>query len=509
MAVNTSTFRTSYVGDGTTVAFPTVWYFTDNTQVFVSLTTAGVTTILSLGSDYTVANARNPSGGTATLMVAPASGTTVLVYRFVALTQTTRYVNNDPFPASSHEDALDKLTMIAQQEEAPGGLIDRSIKYPLTEPDGFIDTLPDAASRANLFLGFDSSGALLLQTDTAGAAAQAALAAASAAASATSATSSAGFATTASGYATTATTQAGNAATSATAAANSATAAAGSATSAATSATASAASAALAATYPVPPWQTSHVYSTGQTVIQSNKLYVCSIAHTSGTFATDLAAGDWTIIGSSGGALLSVKKQIFTSGATYTPSTGMVNCTVEAVGGGGNGGAATTTGSTQACGGGGGSAADYVRSYFTAATVGSSQTVSIGSAGGSTQFGALLTAHGGAAGSAGTGSTTATAADGGVTSGSSTGDFIARGGSGQRGFGLGSTLSFASGGQGASGIFGGGGMSNASAAGFANNGVAAVGYGAGGGGAAIGSTTATVTGGAGSPGVLIVTEFCS
>lgn len=40
-------------------------------------------------------------------------------------------------------------------------------------------------------------------------------------------------------------------------------------------------------------WVTSHSYLVGNGVYQSNKLYKCLIAHTSGVFATDLAASKW------------------------------------------------------------------------------------------------------------------------------------------------------------------------------------------------------------------------
>jgi hypothetical protein len=41
-------------------------------------------------------------------------------------------------------------------------------------------------------------------------------------------------------------------------------------------------------------WVTSHGYNVGDYVTQSGTVYICLVAHTSGTFATDLAAGDWT-----------------------------------------------------------------------------------------------------------------------------------------------------------------------------------------------------------------------
>ena len=43
-------------------------------------------------------------------------------------------------------------------------------------------------------------------------------------------------------------------------------------------------------------WVTGHAYSQRDSVIINNIWYWCNIAHTSGVFATDLAAGDWILI---------------------------------------------------------------------------------------------------------------------------------------------------------------------------------------------------------------------
>lgn len=43
----------------------------------------------------------------------------------------------------------------------------------------------------------------------------------------------------------------------------------------------------------VAAWVTTHAYVVGDLVVQAGINYYCKVAHTSGTFATDLAAGDW------------------------------------------------------------------------------------------------------------------------------------------------------------------------------------------------------------------------
>ena len=47
------------------------------------------------------------------------------------------------------------------------------------------------------------------------------------------------------------------------------------------------------------PWVTATPYDVGDVVEDNNSSYICVVAHTSGTFATDLAAGKWQVVASS------------------------------------------------------------------------------------------------------------------------------------------------------------------------------------------------------------------
>jgi Pectate lyase superfamily protein len=47
---------------------------------------------------------------------------------------------------------------------------------------------------------------------------------------------------------------------------------------------------------PAFPWATATFYSAGTAVLQAGALYRCLVAHTSGVFATDIAAGNWLFI---------------------------------------------------------------------------------------------------------------------------------------------------------------------------------------------------------------------
>ena len=303
MTVSSLTTKNSYSGNGSTSAISYTFKIFDDDDVTVIIRTdsTGTETVKTKTTHYTVSGVGNAGGGTITFTSGniPASGETVLLLRNTPLTQATDYTPNDPFPAATHEDALDKLTLISQdtQEE-----IDRSIKLSRANTMTSTEFTVPAATRANKIFAFDSSGELAVTQEigtfrgdwaastayavrdlvkdtstnnifivneahtSSGAqplttnansakydlivdAASATTSATNAASSATAAASSASTASTqasnASTSASTASTQASNASTSASAAATSATAAATSATAAAASATA-AASAALA-----------------------------------------------------------------------------------------------------------------------------------------------------------------------------------------------------------------------------------------------------------------------
>ena len=209
-----------------------------------------------------------------------------------------------------------------------------------------------------------------------------------------------------------------------------------------------------------------------------------------------------------------ISKQIFTTSATYTPTTGMRYCIAEAVGGGGGGG-----GSSGGASAGGGSGA-YCRGWSSAATIGVSEAVTIGAAGtggiggtgastnggngGTTTFGTLLSAGGGFGG----GPDGTNPAAGGVGGTANTGDLKINGASGSVGFSAlyrasPSALSIYVSGAGANSQYGNGGAAVITSPNAGNPGV---GYGAGGSGA-VGNSIGVGNGGSGTAGIVIVTEF--
>ena len=166
MTVSSTTTKVSYSGNGSTTVFAYTFkiFAAADLTVIVRTDSTGVETTKTLTADYTVSGAGNAGGGNVTMTTAPASGETLLIKRKIALTQSTDYVANDPFPAASHEDALDRLTFIAQEQQE---VFDRAVVLP--ETDTASTVIPNSVTRANKFLGFDSSGnmAALESTGTA------------------------------------------------------------------------------------------------------------------------------------------------------------------------------------------------------------------------------------------------------------------------------------------------------------------------------------------------------
>lgn len=164
MTVSTQATRVAYAGDGGSVAFAVPFPFFDpaDLEVIARETATGVETPTALGADYTVAGG-NGATGTVTAAVPPPVGTEWVIRRRTGRVQGTDYVPHDPFPAESHERALDRLTLIAQELDEDSG---RALKLPKGEA-GAPATIPARPVRAGHLLGFDAGGAPIAVAGTA------------------------------------------------------------------------------------------------------------------------------------------------------------------------------------------------------------------------------------------------------------------------------------------------------------------------------------------------------
>src|SRR5210317_2053687 len=84
---------------------------------------------------------------------------TVVIRRALPQTQSIDYIANDPFPAESHEEGLDRSMMAIQQLQEE---VDRSIKLSRTNTMNSTEFTIGDTDRANKVFGFDSAGELVV-----------------------------------------------------------------------------------------------------------------------------------------------------------------------------------------------------------------------------------------------------------------------------------------------------------------------------------------------------------
>lgn len=212
--VENDTSSVEYQLSTSTGPFSIPFYFIENGHIVAELYTQNGDdfnkTTLTIDVDYYLNGAGDKNGGQLTLLSAH-SGATLLIYRDPDATQLTSYLATGKFPATSHERALDKLTMLIQkfgwwwdslalkkpnifanyydalnnrirnlrdpslaQDAATKSYVDSSdidlqqqitsnFNRSLRVPDSYISQLPSAQDRAWKGLGFDGAGQPKLQ----------------------------------------------------------------------------------------------------------------------------------------------------------------------------------------------------------------------------------------------------------------------------------------------------------------------------------------------------------
>ena len=165
MTVSSTTVKNSYSGNSSTTAFAYTFKIFANTDLQVIIrSSTGTETVKTLTTHYTVSGVGDASGGNVTFTSGniPATGETVVIRRAVPQTQAIDYIANDPFPAESHEEGLDRATMTIQQMQEE---LDRSFKVSRTNTITSSEFTDSATDRASKTLGFDSSGDLTTVAD--------------------------------------------------------------------------------------------------------------------------------------------------------------------------------------------------------------------------------------------------------------------------------------------------------------------------------------------------------
>jgi len=121
MTITSTQNRVSYAGNGApgvpgTLVFAVPFRFlaTSDLVVLVRVDATGVSTTMGLDTAYSVAGEGAATGGTVTFLIEdgePQTGETLIIYGNPAMTQLVDYISGGTFPAESHEEALDRLTL--------------------------------------------------------------------------------------------------------------------------------------------------------------------------------------------------------------------------------------------------------------------------------------------------------------------------------------------------------------------------------------------------------------
>lgn len=154
MTITSTDTRIAYAGNGTTTAFsvPFQFFGPDELRVY-SVDSDEVETLLERGTHYSVTGGSGASG-TVVAVTAPATGITYVIRRSTTATQQILLPNAGPMPGPTVERALDRLTAIAQENQAA---FRRTLRVPAGEADD-IPVLPSASDRAGKVLTFDENG---------------------------------------------------------------------------------------------------------------------------------------------------------------------------------------------------------------------------------------------------------------------------------------------------------------------------------------------------------------
>ena len=165
MTISSTTVKNSYSGNGTLDTFNYTFKIFADTDLQVIIRDATATeTVKTLTTHYTVTGAGSASGGTIVFTAGniPTATETVVIRRAVPQTQAIDYIANDPFPAESHEEGLDRAMMTLQQLQEE---VDRSIKLSRTNTMTSTEFTVGDTERAGKIFGFDSNGELVVSQE--------------------------------------------------------------------------------------------------------------------------------------------------------------------------------------------------------------------------------------------------------------------------------------------------------------------------------------------------------
>lgn len=149
MTISSTTSRVSFAGNGSTTVFSFPYYFLDDADLVVILRvdSTGVETTKTITTHYTVTGAGDDAGGEVTMLTAPASGETLIIYRDPSVIQETDLAENDSLPAETVEETFDRGVMIAQRLK---NRLDRAVRLTEGYSSSFDPSLPTVMEAGDL-----------------------------------------------------------------------------------------------------------------------------------------------------------------------------------------------------------------------------------------------------------------------------------------------------------------------------------------------------------------------
>ena len=147
-----------FVCVGGEVLFPVTFPFFAASDLLVTRLRAGVETTLALTTDYTVAGAGSPAGGSVTLLIAAVAGDVLAIRSAQPVARTDQFVDGAALTAAALNAQFARWWIALQQAVTA---IDRRIQMSETDgPGNWV--LPPAAVRASRYLAFDVTGNALI-----------------------------------------------------------------------------------------------------------------------------------------------------------------------------------------------------------------------------------------------------------------------------------------------------------------------------------------------------------
>lgn len=161
MTVSAISNRVDYDGDDAVVAFGFSFPIIDTSdlKVYVRTTATGAEVLQAETTDYVVSATNNDysTGGTVTMVVAPAATETLTIVRAMPVTQVSTFEDSKVLRVAALEAAVDKLTMLVQDLIE---IVDRCVKAPVTDAVSLTYEAGNSVARASTSVIWDADGNL-------------------------------------------------------------------------------------------------------------------------------------------------------------------------------------------------------------------------------------------------------------------------------------------------------------------------------------------------------------